>query len=153
MKINRLMEISIILMNKKKTTAAHLADRFGVSVRTIYRDIDALSVAGVPVYTNKGKGGGIFLMDNYYLGGTTIKEEEAEGIKAALETLKAAQYPDVDAVIEKLGVLLKKPVEDPAWISIDFTPWGSNPDENRRFSDIKSAILNHWKRAGQNCCH
>lgn len=54
MKINRLLEITIILLNRRTTTARELADRFGVSTRTIYRDIDVLSSAGVPVFTNKG---------------------------------------------------------------------------------------------------
>jgi len=130
-------------MNKKKTTAGYLAERFGVSVRTIYRDLDALSAAGVPLYTTKGKNGGIFLMEDYYLSGTTIKEEEAQSIKAALETLKAAKYPDVDVVIDKMGAILRRPAEDSAWISIDFTPWGSNFDENKRFTKIKTAVLSH----------
>jgi len=58
-KINRLLEITLILLNKNTVTAAELADRFNVSTRTIYRDIDDLSGAGVPVFTNKGSGGGI----------------------------------------------------------------------------------------------
>jgi len=57
MKINRLFEITTILLNKGTVTAKELADRFGVSTRTIYRDIDVLSSAGVPVYMNKGNGG------------------------------------------------------------------------------------------------
>ena len=67
MKINRLLEITLILLNKETTTAKELADKFGVSTRTIYRDIDVLSTAGIPVYTNKGSGGGISLLENYAL--------------------------------------------------------------------------------------
>jgi predicted DNA-binding transcriptional regulator YafY len=47
MKINRLLEITLILLNKKSVTAGELAERFGVSTRTIYRDIDELSSAGI----------------------------------------------------------------------------------------------------------
>ena len=63
MKLNRLFEITSILLNRRTVTAAELAERFGVSVRTIYRDIDALSASGVPVYTSQGAGGGISLME------------------------------------------------------------------------------------------
>ncbi len=141
MKINRLLEITILLLNKKKTTASALADRFDVSTRTIYRDIDVLSSAGVPVYTNKGKGGGICLLDDYYIGGTTVKADEADSLKAALQTLRAAKYPDVDAVIGKLGAVFKGRASDTAWVEIDLTPWGTNPDEDNRFKRIKDAIL------------
>ena len=58
---SRLFEIIYILLEKKKVTAPELAERFEVSVRTIYRDIDALSSAGIPVYCTQGKGGGIGL--------------------------------------------------------------------------------------------
>ena len=59
MQINRLFEIVYLLLEKETATAKELAEHFEVSVRTIYRDIDILSTAGIPVYTNKGKGGGI----------------------------------------------------------------------------------------------
>jgi transcriptional antiterminator len=59
MKINRLLEITLILLNKKTVTAEEMAERFGVSTRTIYPDIDELSSAGVPVFANHGKGGGL----------------------------------------------------------------------------------------------
>ena len=55
MKINRLTEIIILLLNKKIVTAKELADKFQVSTRTIYRDIEELSLSGIPVYMNKGK--------------------------------------------------------------------------------------------------
>jgi len=57
--MNRLIEILYILLQKKSITAKELAERFEVSVRTIYRDIDALSLAGVPVYARKGRYGSI----------------------------------------------------------------------------------------------
>ena len=55
MQINRLFEIIYILLGKKMTTAQELAEHFEVSVRTIYRDIDTLSSAGIPIYASQGK--------------------------------------------------------------------------------------------------
>lgn len=78
LKINRLLEITIILLNRGTVTAKELAERFEVSTRTIYRDVDVLSSAGVPVFTNKGNGGGISLLENYSLNKTIISEHESE---------------------------------------------------------------------------
>ncbi len=140
MKTNRLLEITLILLNKGNTTARELADRFGVSTRTIYRDIDELSAAGVPVYTNKGSGGGISLLENYVLNRSLITENERDSLLLALKTLKATRYPEIDAILEKIGALFRNTA--PAdWVNIDFSPWGSGPNEENKFLDIKRAIL------------
>lgn len=55
---SRLLQILFILLEKGSVTAPALAEKFEVSARTIYRDIDALSAAGIPVYAVRGKGGG-----------------------------------------------------------------------------------------------
>lgn len=77
---NRLFQILFILLENGNTTAPDLAARFEVSVRTIYRDIDILSAAGVPVYTIQGKGGGIFIQKNYVLNKSLISEQEQNQI-------------------------------------------------------------------------
>ena len=55
----------LLLQANRRLTAAELADRLEVSVRTIYRDLDALTTAGVPVYTERGPKGGVSLLDAY----------------------------------------------------------------------------------------
>ena len=67
MQINRLFEIIYLLLEKGSVTAAALAERFEVSVRTIYRDIDLLSGAGIPVYCSRGRGGGVSLLPDFVL--------------------------------------------------------------------------------------
>lgn len=67
MKIRRLFQIIYILLDRKSITANELADKFEVSVRTIYRDIETLTESGIPIYTTQGKGGGITLMDQFIL--------------------------------------------------------------------------------------
>ena len=59
MKIDRLIGILSILLQQDKVTAPYLAEKFEVSVRTIYRDLDAISATGIPIYATQGKGGGI----------------------------------------------------------------------------------------------
>ncbi|KAB3533454.1 YafY family transcriptional regulator [Alkaliphilus pronyensis] len=140
MKITRLLEITIILLNKGTVTAKELADRFGVSKRTIYRDIDVLSSASVPVFTNKGKGGGISLMESYSLNKTLISEQESESLMLALKTLQATKYPEIDIVLDKIGALFNN-VDSTDWVYIDFSAWGSKPNENEKFINIKKAIL------------
>lgn len=140
MKINRLLETTIILLNKGTATAKELADRFGVSARTIYRDIDILSSAGVPVFTNKGNGGGISLLEGYSLNKTLVSEHESESLMLALKTLQAAKYPEIDTVLDKIGAMFKN-AESTDWVHIDFSPWSSSPNEYNKFIDIKKAIL------------
>ncbi|MFC3788953.1 helix-turn-helix transcriptional regulator [Paenibacillus sp. GCM10012307] len=65
MKLERLLSIIVILINRRIVQAKELAERFEVSVRTIYRDIDALNKAGIPVVTYQGSGGGIGLAASF----------------------------------------------------------------------------------------
>jgi predicted DNA-binding transcriptional regulator YafY len=140
MKINRLLEITLILLNKNGITAGELADRFGVSTRTIYRDIDELSSAGVPVFTNKGSGGGIALLDNYAINKAMLTEHERDSLLLALKTLQATRYPEIDVILEKIGAVFKK-ASATDWVHIEFSPWGSGPNEENKFLDVKKGIL------------
>ena len=65
MKIDRLVSIIMTLLNKERTGAQELADMFEVSPRTIYRDIDAINMAGIPVRSIPGVGGGFEIMPEY----------------------------------------------------------------------------------------
>lgn len=62
MRESRLFRIVYYLLRNGKTTAPELAQKFEVSIRTIYRDIDAISSAGIPIYATQGKGGGISIL-------------------------------------------------------------------------------------------
>jgi predicted DNA-binding transcriptional regulator YafY len=141
LKINRLIEIVIILLNREAVTAKELADRFAVSTRTIYRDIDVLSSAGVPVYTNKGSGGGIALLEDYTLSKTLLSKSESDGLILALKTMGATSYPEADAIIDKIGSIFKdNQAHD--WIEIDFEGWSCKVNEQNRFIKIRNAIIN-----------
>ncbi len=140
MKTNRLLEITLILLNKSTVTARELAERFEVSTRTIYRDVDELSSAGVPVYTNKGSGGGISLLEDYSLNKALLTEHERDSLLLALKTLQATKYPEIEGILEKIGAVFKKAAAI-NWVQIEFSPWGSGPNEENKFLDIKRAIL------------
>ncbi len=87
MSISRLFEIVHILLHKKSVTALELAEYFGVSTRTIYRDIEKLNLASIPIYTDKGRGGGIRLLDNFTLNKAFFSSEEQDQILAALHSV------------------------------------------------------------------
>lgn len=140
MKINRLTEIIVILLNKKLVTAKELADRFEVSTRTIYRDIETLSMSGVPVYMTKGKGGGISLIEEYSIDKAILSKKDKESLIVALKTLQATKYPEINSVVNKIGSIFGEQ-NFSNWIEIDFTEWGSNFNEDDKFTKIKEAIL------------
>lgn len=140
MKINRLIEIIIILLNRETVTAKELSERFNVSQRTIYRDIEELSSSGIPVYMSKGRYGGISLLDNYTLDKTILSEEEKGNIIFALKTLEATKQLQMENTLDKIGSIFGK-INSVDWVQVDFTPWGSNEEVDKRFDEIKSAIL------------
>lgn len=139
MQISRLFKIIYILLEKKSITAGELAEQFEVSVRTIYRDIDALCQAGIPIYASQGKGGGISLIDKFVLDKSLLSEKEQDKILLALQSLSAVQYPELDEVLLKLSSLFKK--SNINWIEVDFSNWGSDKKQKEVFSLIKDAIL------------
>jgi len=141
MKLNRLLEITNILLIRKSVTAAELAGAFGVSTRTIYRDIDVLSTSGIPVYATQGAGGGFSLLEEYTLQRAALTEEEKQNVLYALQALQSTRYPESDKALGKLQALFHQ--QTPEWVAIDYTRWGSSPDAMNRFTDVKDAILNN----------
>lgn len=133
---NRLFEILFFLLNCRKTSAAALAEQFGVSVRTIYRDIDTLSSAGVPIYTTTGRKGGVFLMDNYIIDRLFVTVQERHNMLSALKSLEATRFIDTAGLLNKLGSLFQD--VQPDSIMVDFSPWGSEVSaEQQKFNTIK----------------
>ena len=137
MQINRLLEIVYVLLRKNTVTAKELAERFSVSQRTIYRDIDTLSLSGIPVYTEKGKGGGISLLPDFVLNKSILSEAEQNEILSALHGLSSLKTTETDHVLQKLSAVFNKSAAD--WLDVDFSDW--NYRNGGYFNDIKTAIL------------
>jgi len=76
MKIDRLIGILTILMQKEKVTAPYLAEKFEVSRRTINRDIEDMCKAGIPIVTLQGKNGGISIMEGYQIDKTLLTNDD-----------------------------------------------------------------------------
>ena len=137
MQINRLFENVYILLAQKSATAKELAERFEVSQRTIYRDVDTLSLAGIPIYTEKGKGGGISLLPDFVLNKSILSEDEQGEILSALQGLSAVKTSETKEVLDKLGVFFNRNATN--WIEVDFSDWGFR--NGKIFSLLKTAIL------------
>jgi len=140
MQINRLFEIVYLLMNKKQVTANELASHFEVSKRTILRDIDTLTTAGIPIYTTQGKGGGIFIQDNFVLNKALVSEDEQKQILFSLQSMAATEFVDANRVLGRLRNFFDSPSKE--WIEVDFSRWGHSEADNKKFDMLKSAIIN-----------
>ena len=140
MQINRLFEIVYLLMNKKRVTANELASHFEVSKRTILRDIDALGAAGIPIYTMQGKGGGIFIHDNFVLNKALVSKDEQKQILFALQSMAATELVDTEQMLGRLRSFFGNPTRD--WIEVDFSRWGHSEKDNAKFELLKHAIIN-----------
>lgn len=137
---SRLFKILYYLLDKGTVTAPELAKKFEVSVRTIYRDIDMLSGAGIPVYTTTGHGGGIHLLDNFVLKKSLLSEQEMQDILIGVQSLSAVQYPDTDGVMSKLKATFQ--IAESDWIEIDFSRWGSIVEKEKQYFEmLKRSIL------------
>ena len=135
MSIYRLFEIIYILLRENKVPARELAEQLGVSRRTICRDIDTLSLAGVPVYAERGKGGGVGLLPDFVLNKSILSEQEQNEILSALHGLSNIKTGETSQVLRKVSAIFKKTAID--WLDVDFSGWTY---ENDFFRDFKVAI-------------
>ena len=139
MQESRLFKIVYHLLNKGHATAPELAKKMEVSVRTIYRDIEDLSEAGIPVYAETGRNGGIYLMSDFVLGKTMLSEKEKKELLAALQSLAVTGDTYSDSLLEKLSALFSTPSE--SWFGVDFSRWGNETRDKQYFDLLKIAVL------------
>lgn len=136
-KLARLFEIVQILLTEKKVTAEKLACHFEVSKRTIYRDIETLTLAQIPVYSEKGRYGGIGLIKNFTIDKSFLSQNEQNEILFALQSLNAVQYSKNNITLTKLNSIFNRKADD--WTEVDFSRYGEN--DSILFEKIKNSIL------------
>lgn len=135
MKIDRILEIIIYLINHDNVPASFLAERFHVSVRTIQRDITSISLIGIPVYAAGGKHGGYSILPTFKMKNTEIRSEEQQIIIKALESLSTSYTNDtLKALIEKYNAIIEK--EGGQKIFWDF----GVTKENQKVQDINALL-------------
>lgn len=140
MKISRMFEMIYLLLERKTMTANELAERFEVSPRTIYRDVEALSQAGIPIYADRGRGGGIHLMEDFVLDKSLLSESEQREVLESLQSRSAVFQEKEEPALQKLSALFGKGREN--WIQIDFGEWNPNSVLKERLELLKGAVLN-----------
>ena len=109
MKVDRILEIIIYLLNHDNVPASYLAERFQVSIRTIQRDMVSISLIGIPVYSSGGRGGGYSILPAYKMQNSDIRSDEQQMIIRALESLATSYSNDtLEALLEKYNAIVKK---------------------------------------------
>lgn len=136
----RLFGILYYLSHTRKATTTELASHFEVSTRTINRDIDKLSVMEIPVYTEMGRNGGIYLLDSFILDKVLLSKEEQEHLLLTLKGTKNFNPMVGEKTLEKLKGLFVGEIED--WLEVDLSSWYSVKKGNVTFDLLRKSILN-----------
>lgn len=147
MKLERLMAITILLLNRKRVQAQELADRLEVSLRTVYRDLESLGQAGIPIVSYTGVEGGYEIMDSFRLDRQLLSYEELYALLTALRGLQSTQAMDrsnMDRLLNKVGALLsqaeQKHTGDGEQVQIDFTPWKNSAADREKYESLRQAV-------------
>ena len=136
---SRLFKILYYLLDRKRATAPELAAEFEVSTRTIYRDVEALSSAGIPIYAEPGRNGGIYLLQDFILDRAILSEHEKQEVLAAIQSIFATGYTGGKEMLTKLSALLN--INTRNWLEVDFSRWGKHVYDSSKFEILKTAVI------------
>lgn len=140
MKIDRLLGITIYLLNHKKASAKILANKFEVSIRTIQRDIEALCQTGIPVASSVGVDGGYEILDNFKIDKQIAGENDYAYIISALQGLASAyKSSSVEITIEKIKSVFSSNTMDSNMV-LDFSVLREHGDVNKHLKVLENAI-------------
>lgn len=137
---DQLFQIIYLLIEKGTLTAGELAEKLEVSVRTVYRAVDKLSAAGVPIYAAQGRKGGIQLVPGYVFDRSLLSQAEQKEIVFALQSMRALNA-DTGTALERLSSFFQHKESD--WIEVDYSHWASGEQDRETFRKIKAGILEH----------
>lgn len=146
MKVDRLVSIIMILLDKERIGAQELADMFEVSPRTIYRDIDSINLAGIPVRSTSGVGGGFEIMEKYKIDNKVFSSNDLSTLLMGLSSLSNMMHGDELAhALAKVKSFIPadkaKDIELKAnQICIDLSPWLGNKNVRLYLEIIKAAL-------------
>jgi predicted DNA-binding transcriptional regulator YafY len=140
---DRLLSLALLLQARGSATARALAAELGVSVRTIYRDLEALAAAGVPVITESGPGGGCRLMDGYRFPLRGLRAEEAEallilGVPEAIRELGLDRA--LDAAHRQIRVTAGGSPAGPVLVHLDMPRWFGSQEEVSCLRELAQAL-------------
>lgn len=148
MKLDRLLAITMLLLNRRRVSAKELSERFEVSLRTVYRDVETINQAGIPVVSYAGATGGYEIMDQYRLDRQFLSMEELQSIIIALRGIRSSmEEQDISSLLDKVGALVAKSERGSAGFTseqvvIDMNPWQGGAAVKELLARLKEAIRN-----------
>ena len=155
MRADRLVAILMLLQKNGRITAQALAAELEVSERTIYRDIDALGVAGIPVYAQRGPGGGISLLESYrtdLTGLTTAELEALMTLSIPAPLLDLGIGADLSSALRKVAAAVPGARRETGSriqekFLIDSSEWSGALSAKSIFETIRKALWDDWELA------
>ncbi|MBN2401782.1 MAG: YafY family transcriptional regulator [Spirochaetes bacterium] len=149
MRIDRMLAITVMLLNRDRISARELAEKFEVSVRTIYRDIDAINLAGIPVVSYPGNDGGFGIMENYKIDRQLLTLNDMLTILSALKGINTGlKNSEVENAIEKISNLVPKEKAEEMELFfrqmvIDIAPYGHSEKYKNNLKVIQRSIADN----------
>lgn len=159
MKVDRLVSIIMILLDKERIGAQELADMFEVSPRTIYRDIDAINMAGIPICSTSGVGGGFEIMKEYKVDKKVFSTADLSAILMGLSSLSNIVRGDelVNALAKVKSFIPADRAKDielkTNQICIDLSPWMGNRNIQSYLEIIKTALQDNRQLSFEYIAH
>lgn len=155
MRSDRLLGLLLLLQTRPHWSAPELARRLEVSVRTIYRDVEALSSAGVPVYTERGRNGGIAILPDFRTDVTGMTAEEAKALFVTLDSAAHDQLgvgPELRSALRKIFAALPSAHRSAAEamaerLYIDQSGWGAASTGSPYLAELQRAVFEHRRIA------
>jgi predicted DNA-binding transcriptional regulator YafY len=142
MKLDRLLSIVILLLNKERASAPDMAERFGVTARTIYRDLEAIDRAGIPVVSQAGPGGGYGIDPGFSIERRALGPADLAAILSALKGVNAALGDRLlGSAMDKLkGMAPRGEAGFEERLVVDLYPWGKRDEERALAARAERAI-------------
>jgi predicted DNA-binding transcriptional regulator YafY len=150
MRIDRMLSIVITLLQQEKIPARELAEKFEVSVRTIYRDVEAINRAGIPITTYAGSSGGIGLINSFKLDRRLLSMDDFIYILSSLKGInETLDNSDIENAIDKISSLVPKDKSEYLesqldHIVFDMVPWGYAKKQTDKVKVLHEAIINKY---------
>lgn len=141
MRKGRLFQVVCYLLERGQSTAAQMAGEFGVSVRTVYRDVETLNAAGIPIYAETGRGGGICLMKGFVMDRALLSKEERGDILNAIKERGEEFAGPTPAVLSEIAELFQLPAGE--GLEVDLSGEGYAAKAGERFRLIQRAVIQH----------
>ncbi|MGE5599307.1 MAG: helix-turn-helix transcriptional regulator [Bacteroidota bacterium] len=145
MKLDRLLALTLFLLNRRRVSAQELAEHFEVSPRTIYRDIEALNQAGIPIVSFQGTRGGFEIMENFRLDRQVLTADEMYAVSSTLKgVVRGLGDRRADLLAEKFDALIPRQEREGLRrrrrLVIDLKPWVQSGSQRRKLDLLSEAV-------------